>query len=284
MPNHVANVIRMSNIWHQPLFALTGDNQVTFDFNKIIPMNDDLNMISNGALQRLSVETVIRKVLLDGQPLDKLLPQIRINKSDRYYSMDKEEYTRLRETYKETSDEELIDFGLKCITNKLKYGSVDWYEWSWDNWGTKWNAYDTQRISKDAVSFNTAWAMPEPIVAKLAQLYPHAVIQHWWAEEFTSSGNTGYMLYKDGRIYGGYDPIGSWDAYAHYIFCWDTCRDPKARCLYSNAVYELGYGNVIYDKPYRYNYNGYSNAVYTLYDNYDDIEDMFRDDELDEDD
>ena len=45
-----------------------------------------------------------------------------------------------------------------------KYGASDWYSWSIDNWGTKWDISDSYADKTDAnnasASFNTAWAPP----------------------------------------------------------------------------------------------------------------------------
>ena len=52
----------------------------------------------------------------------------------------------------------------------------DWYEWHIDHWGTKWGAYDGYtKIGKTYIlfAFNTAWAVPIPIIQKLGVLgYP----------------------------------------------------------------------------------------------------------------
>jgi hypothetical protein len=45
----------------------------------------------------------------------------------------------------------------------------NWYNWSCDNWGTKWNAY-TQKMDDERIYFETAWAVPDPIVRKLAEV------------------------------------------------------------------------------------------------------------------
>lgn len=44
-----------------------------------------------------------------------------------------------------------------------------WYDWRIGNWGTKWNSYSGQD-TEDAISFDTAWAPPIPIVVALAKL------------------------------------------------------------------------------------------------------------------
>ena len=52
----------------------------------------------------------------------------------------------------------------------------DWYKWHIDHWGTKWGAYDGYtKIGKTYIlfAFNTAWAVPIPIIQKLGVLgYP----------------------------------------------------------------------------------------------------------------
>src|SRR5689334_17510205 len=51
----------------------------------------------------------------------------------------------------------------------------DWYLWSVENWGTKWNAHYTAFALRDdgvrtiKLSFDTAWSIPWPIYQKLAE-------------------------------------------------------------------------------------------------------------------
>ena len=49
------------------------------------------------------------------------------------------------------------------------------------NWGTKWNASDTQ-WNGNSVSFLTAWAPPDPVIQKMADETGH-VIQNMWFDE-----------------------------------------------------------------------------------------------------
>jgi len=64
------------------------------------------------------------------------------------------------------------------ISDKLKllFGSDNWYTWTNNNWGTKWdideiilNDIDTESCS---FNFNTAWSPPEPIIDKLRDMFP----------------------------------------------------------------------------------------------------------------
>lgn len=61
--------------------------------------------------------------------------------------------------------------------NLKQYGCTDWYEWSIDNWGTKWNCTDFSKeqhdSEKSALYFmETAWSPPLPVIDELACLYP----------------------------------------------------------------------------------------------------------------
>ena len=65
-----------------------------------------------------------------------------------------------------------------------KYGANNWYDWSCENWGTKWNAYDCY-ISEDGsvYEFNTAWDIPKPIYLELGAKFPEADFHIEYAEE-----------------------------------------------------------------------------------------------------
>ena len=54
-----------------------------------------------------------------------------------------------------------------------KYGKNNWYHWSIDNWGTKWNAVDTRVELNDGslyYTFDTAWDCPREIVNALMRM------------------------------------------------------------------------------------------------------------------
>lgn len=78
-------------------------------------------------------------------------------------------------------------------------GSDNWYDWNIENWGTKWNAVDTARISEDSFSFDTAWANPEPVILALSLKYPKTLFQVAYADEDLGS-NAGVYIVKNGII------------------------------------------------------------------------------------
>ena len=63
-------------------------------------------------------------------------------------------------------------------------GATDWYEWSIEHWGTKWNAYQTE-VSEDetVVRFDTAWSHPWPVIEALSKKFPEHVLEVAYADE-----------------------------------------------------------------------------------------------------
>lgn len=75
-----------------------------------------------------------------------------------------------------------------------QYGVNNWYDWSIENWGTKWNAGYTEFYGKEEIvpwgdeyvlefKFDTAWNLPIPIYKKLAEMYPHLSFRVSFDEE-----------------------------------------------------------------------------------------------------
>jgi len=63
--------------------------------------------------------------------------------------------------------------GLLGREEEEKYGDNNWYRWSIDNWGTKWNAVGTRVELKDGslyYTFDTAWDCPREIVNALMRM------------------------------------------------------------------------------------------------------------------
>jgi len=58
--------------------------------------------------------------------------------------------------------------------NEALLDGGDWYEWRLDNWGTKWDIYETHcnRIDANTLSmtFYTAWSPPIPVFDKLTDM------------------------------------------------------------------------------------------------------------------
>lgn len=101
-------------------------------------------------------------------------------------SSSKENIDKFEAFLNEKNGKEWFDFFLPCPkeltdvdspnktdnVNELieKYGHGDWYSWSVENWGTKWNA-DAQDWHRDGDSvsfwFDSAWSPPTNLYAKI---------------------------------------------------------------------------------------------------------------------
>lgn len=96
-----------------------------------------------------------------------------------------------------------------------KYGAPDWHEWAWKNWGTKWNASDTEIISDDKVEFKTAWATPVQVFAAISKKYKTTVTVEYADEDL--GNNCGKFVIKNGKIVEEY--VGD-ENYADYVWGW----------------------------------------------------------------
>jgi len=71
-----------------------------------------------------------------------------------------------------TDDASLLQHIIPMNESLLDGG--DWYEWRLDNWGTKWDIYETHCTRIDAntlsMTFYTAWSPPIPVFDKLTDM------------------------------------------------------------------------------------------------------------------
>jgi hypothetical protein len=104
--------------------------------------------------------------------------------------------------------EQVVDFDLLIpqpdniekgnCSGKHEPGVVCWYNWSVQNWGTKWNAYDAE-IGDTSLKFDTAWSHPVPVIVTLSTRFPKATLYVKYADEDLGA-NLGEYTIKDGII------------------------------------------------------------------------------------
>lgn len=63
-----------------------------------------------------------------------------------------------------SKDEELKE---KYKSNLKKHGFENWYDFSLNKWGTKWNSYNCD-FNEEGMRFSTAWSPPEAVIQELA--------------------------------------------------------------------------------------------------------------------
>ena len=129
---------------------------------------------------------------------------------DKYCEKKEEEYQKYNNIPKKIDTcikwpNSIEELGKLLIDCKEKYGFDNWYDWRVANWGTKWNACDSEYDEEcEAVKFNTAWAIPYQIISKIAQDNPNAKLdgyseeeQGWFDEYHTENGKVHVTCHGD---------------------------------------------------------------------------------------
>lgn len=230
MPNYVVNIVKMRGIAKLPLFS-EEDGEKAFDFNKLIPLPAELKMESGSMTERSIVYFLTERCTMPIQKLDQRKAAIvseLVTNMFRPTGWPEKVFDLIGQQMSgKTSEEQnkVYEAGRQYVSNYEKYGFPTWYEWCINNWGTKWNAGDTVIIDTDTIHFHTAWSNPEPVIQKLAEMYPDAEIEHWWADEDVGH-NTGHRTIRNGVEQVEYFD-GDSDAYAIYQLCWG-----ESECVY----------------------------------------------------
>lgn len=139
MPNHIYN----------RLTVVEGDYDLNDikSFNDVIPMPQELKEVTHGGVSMQLEQCLgITKSFFGDRPT-------------------------INEVYS-NNDKEDVD---KLISNYLKYGYTTWYEWSVENWGTKWDMYERD-CSNKVLTFQTAWRTPVEWYKEFAKTLPKDVI------------------------------------------------------------------------------------------------------------
>ncbi len=98
----------------------------------------------------------------------------------------------------------LSDLGKQYVDNIINYGFSQWYDWSCEIWGTKWNVYNEVNVvdypekNECEIIFYTAWSVPYGIVNEYSKLCSDDEF-HW---EYEDEDYDGYHILskKDGKI------------------------------------------------------------------------------------
>lgn len=247
MPNHVKNIITIKGDEkkiREMLEAIKNDDYGlgTVDFNKIIPMPDSLNIEAGSRTDRglKLYKEFVSECLFDNRETDVLkISADVLDKSEKSFLSKRDDIKR---------DE--WNSGKTAWNNIQKYGAPTWYEWGINNWGTKWNAYGYEKGADysacDALTFQTAWAPPHPILQKLSEMYPDITFEHAWADEDLGA-NCGRKIYRNGECTEEYYPESQKDAIEFACRIWGY--DPVELDLMLNKA-ENGYINIesdVYD-------------------------------------
>jgi len=228
MPNHIQNILYAPS---HVLKAFKNDDD-EIDFNKIIPMPESLANMDHSS----DIETVVDVIFgiepmnMGGEVLNTAFQNLAMN-------------NRLREIVKckpmiKTEDDKKWEQLITALNNQRTYGCFSWYDWSPENWGTKWNAYSqpNKRSQDDKVLFQTAWSPPIPIIKALSKKFPEAVIKLECSDE-----DTGSQCYEIEFLNGEeVSRIEHKDRAAkiHYFWVWEDTREPTAEMLEDHGMDE----------------------------------------------
>lgn len=102
-----------------------------------------------------------------------------------------------------------------------EYGHVDWYSWSVENWGTKWNPYNAAHSGDGSLyTFDTAWSpVSAEVLLKLHEMFPETSFELVYGDEqmYGLNAETIQEMYENldepfdigipfGKIFVGIDP------------------------------------------------------------------------------
>ena len=159
------------------------EDEQRFDFNTFVKMPDELR-VESGSI------TYLAKTTNDATFSHELLgshPELAFEDGGVSIGLKSRQWADQRETaLKAGADPAVVIQRFKerlperwamieqIRSNIVKFGHSDWYSWSVQHWGTKWNASDTMVedvIDGVAISFNTAWCKPDPIQDAIVARY-----------------------------------------------------------------------------------------------------------------
>lgn len=154
-----------------------------FDFNKIVPMPEEL-AIESGSAGSDGMRYII---LQEKHPIT--------------WTNDDKDFMDTMERMRDKNPDRFnnyVELGKKYLSNLSKYGYSTWYQFCNNEWGTKWNASEVDWYDTNAVSFETAWSFPYAVIRKLSELFPNVDIEFIYADE-DSGSNTGKGTLKGGE-------------------------------------------------------------------------------------
>jgi hypothetical protein len=198
MPNHIlneltpldwANDIKIDAVLDsfKTSFYDSNDKKVDetcFDFNTLIPLPEVLN-VRNSDGYSFQLKQLLEKNVSPKQLFDETILNHWVSKGMELPTID---------TYRMSEDNVR-----RYIESYRDYGHIDWYSWSIENWGTKWNAYECKR-DEHKITFETAWYTPVPIWKALTEKYPTITWRVRYSDEDTGGSNHGILHLQGGDI------------------------------------------------------------------------------------
>lgn len=70
--------------------------------------------------------------------------------------------------------------GMRYKDNLVEYGHRAWDTWGYENWGTKWNAWEQFLSANNVVAFTTANFDVHGLIQKLSTIFPDIEFRYSW--------------------------------------------------------------------------------------------------------
>lgn len=211
MPNHITNILHIEigdpgDVWQR--IAGSSEGRALIDFNRVVQMPEIME--AESSIPRIED---MAKLFLGVFPVRELLTPPQGNPAESFKAgnygaatafLQHGNLLRILLDSKLAGDLNDEDFEtlLKYMRAYRQFGHCNWYDWSVQYWGTKWNAYQQKRVDGRTIQFDTAWATPMPIWEKLSQMFPEHTFHVRWADEDFGS-NTGDMRLTEGVVVTG---------------------------------------------------------------------------------
>ena len=179
MPNHVTNVVTFRGDQERVYEALKriqkdGEGIGTIDFNKIIPMPKSLE-IEAGSRTDAGLKAY-------SEFISECLLEDRVRHIEDLHITEERERDYLKDHGEISKDD--FALGKTAYNNVQMYGTPTWYEWRIQNWGTKWNSYNSEfDAENNTLRFCTAWSAPHNIIRHLSEMFSDISFVHEWADE-----------------------------------------------------------------------------------------------------
>ena len=189
MPNHLMSKIHFSGDQSridELLESIKGD-ETLFDFNRVIPMPESLNIEASSRTDSglRAYRDFITMYTMDGTIEKDLL------------NIPKEKEGIFLKTRPDIKLDEW-NLGRTAFQNEQKYGSKSWFEFHIQQWGSKWNSYNSEMAEDNTIEFCTAWTNVKPVVIALSQKFPDIEMKYQWADEDIGL-NMGDVTFKGGE-------------------------------------------------------------------------------------
>ncbi len=192
MPNHITNRIAVYGSQEETakLFDFIKSDSpdergeyALFDFNKIVPMPASLDIESSSEAKD-GMQYLLYKQSNCLQRA-KYASCALVSKMEAMKTEDPERFARH------------IELGKQYLRNIADHGYSNWYEWRCDIWGTKWNAYEIEKIDDHTITFQTAWGGVPGLIRRLAKKFPNVKIEYDFADEDTSYNVGSFVMAGD---------------------------------------------------------------------------------------